>query len=67
MSQKKSVTLTKSLNILEIFAKKATPLRVDEISNQIGLSESTIYRYISTLGEHGFVEYDSFSKNIVLG
>lgn len=63
MPQKQSITLKKSLDMLELFGKNGLPLNVKELSQQIGLPESTVYRYISTLAQRDFIEYDpSFQK-----
>jgi IclR family transcriptional regulator, KDG regulon repressor len=67
MPQKQSITLKKSLDILELFAKNELPLNVKDLSQQSGLPESTIYRYISTLAQRDFIEYDPSSQKYRLG
>lgn len=67
MTQKKTITLGKSLDILELFAKTGTPLTVREISQHNHLPESTLYRYINTLIQRGYLEYDSASQKYRLG
>jgi len=67
MPQKQSITLKKALDILEIFGEEHNPLNVKKISQQSGLPESTLYRYINTLVEREFVEYDSSIQGYRLG
>lgn len=67
MAQKQSLTLTKSLDILNLFAKSGVPLTVKEICRQMCLPESTLYRYISTLAQRDFIEYDSSCQKYRLG
>ena len=67
MPQKKIVTLEKSLQILELFAKTGAPLNIKEICYHNRLPESTLYRYIRTLGERGFIEYDHSIQKYRLG
>jgi IclR family KDG regulon transcriptional repressor len=67
MPQKRINSLNKALDIFELFAKTGAPLNVKEISNHIKLPESTLYRYISTLFERGYIEYDPSTQKYCLG
>jgi IclR family transcriptional regulator, KDG regulon repressor len=67
MPQKQQITLNKSLDILELFAQAGSPLNVKEISSAIKLPESTLYRYISTLTQRDFIEYDPTTQKYRLG
>jgi DNA-binding IclR family transcriptional regulator len=67
MAQKRINSLNKALDILELFTKTGTPLNVKEISSHIKLPESTVYRYISTFFERGYIECDPSSQKYCLG
>jgi IclR family KDG regulon transcriptional repressor len=62
-----TITLKKSLDIMELFVKAGVPLNVREISQHISLPESTLYRYIRTLLQRDFIEYDPSSQKYRLG
>ena len=67
MSQKKTITVGRSLDILEIFATKQTPLTIKEICHYNRIPESTVYRYIKTLTQRDYVEYDPTTQKYRLG
>ena len=65
--QKQPITLKKSLDILELFAKMGISLSVREISSHVNLPVSTVYRYVSTLAQRDFIEYDHSDQKYRLG
>jgi IclR family KDG regulon transcriptional repressor len=67
MAQKKTITLSKSLDLLELFGKVGTPLTIKEICQHSSLPESTVYRYIKTLSQRDYVEYDPAAQKYRLG
>jgi len=68
MPQKQPVTLKKALDILELLGEEGdSPLNVQQISQKTGLPESTIYRYLKTLYEREFIDYDAFLQKYKLG
>jgi IclR family acetate operon transcriptional repressor len=49
------------LRLLRLFEK--TPvLRVNQVARDMNLSRSTVHRILTTLGYHGYVEQDEFSR-----
>ncbi len=67
MTQKKTITLGKSLDLLELFGEVGTSLNVKEICQRSSLPESTVYRYIKTLCQRDYLEYDSAAQKYRLG
>jgi len=67
MTQKKTITLGKSLDLLELFGKVRTSLTVKEICQHSSLPESTVYRYINTLIQRDYLEYDPVTQKYRLG
>ena len=67
MPQKKTITLGKSLDLLELFGEVGTSLTVKEICQHSSLPESTVYRYINTLSERDYLEYDPAAQKYRLG
>ncbi len=67
MTQKKTITLGKSLYLLELFGEVGTSLNVKEICQRSSLPESTVYRYIKTLCQRDYLEYDSAAQKYRLG
>ncbi len=67
MAQKKTITLGKSLDLLELFGKVGISLTVKEICQHSSLPESTVYRYIKTLSQRDYLEYDPAAQKYRLG
>lgn len=67
MAQKKTITVGKSLDLLELFGKVGTSLTVKEICQHSSLPESTVYRYIKTLSQRDYLEYDPAVQKYRLG
>ncbi|MFJ9889437.1 IclR family transcriptional regulator [Streptomyces sp. NPDC091287] len=49
------------LRLLRLFEHHEV-LRVNQVARDMGLSRSTVHRMLTTLGHHGFVEQDEFSR-----
>lgn len=60
-------TLSKGLEILEVFMERRTSFGVAELSHILGMPESTVYRMLATLEYHGYLVQDSKSKKYSLG
>lgn len=60
-------TLNKSIEILDVFLKKGSMLKVAEISNSLTMPRSSIYKYLAVLREHGFVDYEKQTGSYKLG
>jgi IclR family transcriptional regulator, KDG regulon repressor len=59
-------TLTKSIQILDLFLSKET-VDENEISEAIKMPRSTTYKYLSILREYKLLDYDFMSKQYTLG
>jgi IclR family transcriptional regulator, KDG regulon repressor len=64
-----AVTLTRGLSILEVIAssRSSNGLTHAAIALRMGMSRSTLYRYLSVLVEAGFLEADELSHRYRLG
>ncbi len=60
-------SVTRALDILECFNGPIEELGISEISEQMGLSKSTIYGLVNTLLVKGYLEQDEKSKRYKLG
>lgn len=49
-------SLDRAFDILELLAKEQHPLGLAEISNEVGLHKSTVYRLLNSLKERGYIE-----------
>ena len=59
-------TLTKSIQILDLFLSRET-IDENEISDTIEMPRSTTYKYLSILRRYKLLDYDSISKQYLLG
>ena len=53
-----SGTVEKALKVLELLSTYDTPVRLAELSRELGMNKSTTYRMLETMGQHGFVQQD---------
>ncbi|MCT4618404.1 MAG: IclR family transcriptional regulator [Marinisporobacter sp.] len=60
-------SLDRALDILEAFINNENGMTLNEISNKINLSPSTVYRLVMTLNNRKFLERDNESKKFYLG
>ena len=63
----KSGSLSKGLSILNLLADAPAPLAMTEITEALGLDNSTTYRLLQTLTEEGYVVRGAGSKQYVAG
>lgn len=63
----KSGSLSKGLSILNLLADASAPLAMTEITEALGLDNSTTYRLLQTLTEEGYVVRGAGSKQYVSG
>ncbi|WP_460947730.1 IclR family transcriptional regulator [Okibacterium endophyticum] len=61
-----SQTLSRGILILEVLADARTPLTIDELTAELGLHRSVVYRLVRTLEDHRIVVRDA-SGRIALG
>src|SRR5690348_14911793 len=50
-----SQTLARGLTVLELIGESSSPMTVPDLSVQMGLHRSMVYRLVRTLESHGFV------------
>lgn len=65
--QTKITSLDRGLRVLDILAGESQGLGVTEVSRRIGADKSVVYRTLSLLMLHDYVEQDPVSKKYVLG
>ncbi|RJG41033.1 IclR family transcriptional regulator [Mesorhizobium sp. DCY119] len=53
-----SGTVEKALKVLELLSTYDTPVRLAELSRELGMNKSTTYRMLETMSQHGFVQQD---------
>jgi len=53
-----SATVEKALKVLELLSTYAEPVRLSELSRQLGMNKSTTYRMLETMGQLGYVRQD---------
>ena len=49
-------TTSKALSLLRLFSSSQPEIGLTELSRQSGMNKATVYRLMSDLAEHGFVE-----------
>ncbi len=59
--------LVRGLKILSTLSSQNSKLTLSEVAASLGVTRSSAYRLLYTLGHLGFVEYDSRSKSYGLG
>ncbi len=55
---KKNQSLGKALQIFEVLAEHAAPLRLQELAQALHMPESTVLRFLNTMIEYGYVAKD---------
>lgn len=66
-SQYYSDTLEKGLRILTLFDRDKQELTLSEISRAIGINKTSVYRYVNTYCDLGYLRRDPRTKMIKLG
>ncbi|MBC8161287.1 MAG: IclR family transcriptional regulator [Roseiflexaceae bacterium] len=59
--------LGRGIALLRVLAQANVPMTLSELSEQIGVSRSTVYSLLATLHEHGMVDKDVLHKTYRLG
>lgn len=67
MTEQKVQTLERALDLIELLAIAKNGLGVTEISQQIGLPKSTVFRLLAALVRRGYAEKDSKTSTYKLG
>ncbi len=60
-------SVNRALDILEILKDEPQGVGVTELSNQVGVSKSTIHRLLTSLNQKGFVQQDVMNERYTLG
>lgn len=53
-----SATVEKSLRVLEVLSSHDTPVRLADLSRELGMNKSTTYRMLETMSQMGYVQQD---------
>lgn len=68
MSEKAYIqSVGRALNILEYISNNDNKCRIQDISNGLGLNNSTVHSLVSTLEQHGYIQRDTKSPRYSLG
>jgi DNA-binding IclR family transcriptional regulator len=67
MESKNVRSIERAIDILDALRRKARPAGVTEISQEIGLAKSTVYRILETLLEKGMLQKDGATETYSLG
>ena len=59
--------LIRGMKILSILSDENSRLTLSEVASALGVTRSSAYRLLYTLGHLGYVEYDARTKNYALG
>ena len=59
--------LIRGLKILSTLSAESSKLTLSEVAASLGVTRSSAYRLLYTLGHLGFVDYDARTKNYALG
>jgi DNA-binding IclR family transcriptional regulator len=59
--------LIRGLKILSTLSDESSKLTLSEVAASLGVTRSSAYRLLYTLGHLGFVDYDARTKNYALG
>ena len=62
-----SETLDKGLKILNLYCEEKATYRLSEISKSLNISKTSVFRFVNTLCEHGYLQKDSKAKTYSLG
>ncbi|MEI4768783.1 IclR family transcriptional regulator [Psychrobacillus sp. FJAT-51614] len=60
-------SVTRALNILELFDERTRELSIKEISNRMDLNKSTVHSLLKTLMHHGYVSQNHSTSEYHLG
>lgn len=69
MSNKSSIseTLDKGLRILDLYCADETSFTLSEIARRLKINKTSVYRYVSALCQHGYLQKGDMDKKYRLG
>jgi IclR family pca regulon transcriptional regulator len=62
-----SETLDKGLKILDLFCGEKSSYSLSDMSRRLGVNKTSVYRFVNTLCEHGYLQKDEKNKFYTLG
>lgn len=62
-----SETLDKGLRILNLYCEEKDAYTLGEISRRLGINKTSVFRFVNTLCEHGYLQKDAKGKAYILG
>ncbi len=62
-----SETLDKGLRILNLYCEEKSSYSLSEISRKLNINKTSVFRFVNTLCEHGYLQKDDKGKSYVLG
>lgn len=66
-TKSRSATLAKGLDILNVVAASATPVKLRQVMRALDMPKATAHRVLSTLVDYGLVRYDQETTTYQLG
>lgn len=60
-------SLERGLEILKIFSRSSVPLGITELSRNLGLAKGSVWRFVNTFVEHGFLTQNQETSKYQLG
>lgn len=63
---KKNQSVGRLLDIIEVMAESGEPVRINEIADKLEMSSSTVYRFLYTLVDRGYVKKDDENSKYYL-
>lgn len=57
-------SVDRALTIISLVSKRKEGIGVTELASNLDLNKSSIFRLLSTLVDHGFIEQNPETKNI---
>lgn len=61
-----SGTVEKALKVLELLSTYDSPVRLADLSRQLGMNKSTTYRMLESMSQYGFVRQDKSSARYMI-
>lgn len=65
-SVKKNQSVNRVIDIIEAMAKNREPIKLNELAKKLGMAASTVYRFLLTLMESGFVKQEEETSKYYL-
>lgn len=61
-----SATVEKALKVLELLSTYSAPVRLAELSRELGMNKSTTYRMLEKMGQLGYIRQDELNGRYML-